>query len=107
MAGRNDPTTPLPRPGRVGGATLEGALEERTMNDPLAGRGSPGSPGRLPRGMSLLRDPMLNKGMAFTEAERDALGLRGLLPPHVLSKEEQQARVLENFRRKTSDLEKF
>ena len=37
------------------------------------------------RGMALLRDPLLNKGTAFTEAERDTLGLRGLLPAHVLS----------------------
>ena len=28
-----------------------------------------------PRGMALLRDPLLNKGTAFTEAERDALGI--------------------------------
>ncbi len=59
------------------------------------------------RGMRLLQDPVLNKGTAFTEAERDALGLRGLLPPHVCTQEEQVARVLENFRRKTSDLEKY
>ena len=43
----------------------------------------------LPRGMALLRDPLLNKGTAFTEQERDALGLRGLLPAHVLSMEAQ------------------
>ena len=41
--------------------------------------------------MALLRDPLLNKGTAFTEAERDALGLRGLLPAHVLSMDEQVA----------------
>ena len=39
----------------------------------------------FPRGMAVLRDPLLNKGTAFTEAERDVLGLRGLLPAHVLS----------------------
>ena len=49
------------------------------MNDPLGRRGSAGVPA-LPRGISLLREPLLNKGMAFTEAERDSLGLRGLLP---------------------------
>jgi malate dehydrogenase (oxaloacetate-decarboxylating)(NADP+) len=55
----------------------------------------------------LLREPTLNKGTAFTNAERDVLGLRGLLPPHVCSQEEQVARVLENFRREPSDLEKY
>ena len=37
----------------------------------------------LPRGVKLLHDPVRNKGTAFTEAERDLLGLRGLLPPRV------------------------
>jgi malate dehydrogenase (oxaloacetate-decarboxylating)(NADP+) len=50
---------------------------------------------------------LLNKGTAFTDEERDALGLRGLLPPHVCSQEEQIARVLENVRRKPSPLEKY
>ena len=60
----------------------------------------------LPRGVALLRDPALNKGTAFTEHERDALGLRGLLPPHVLSQDEQVQRVLENLRRLPDDLDK-
>ena len=58
-------------------------------------------------GVHLLRDPALNKGTAFSDEERDALGLRGLLPPHVCSPEEQLARVLENLRRKSSDLDKY
>ena len=62
---------------------------------------------RYPRGMELLRDPLLNKGTAFTERERDALGLRGLLPPHVLSQDEQATRVLEHLRRQRDDLEKY
>jgi malate dehydrogenase (oxaloacetate-decarboxylating)(NADP+) len=61
----------------------------------------------LPRGTALLRDPSLNKGTAFSEAEREAFGLRGLLPPHVATQEEQVARVLENFRRSTDDLERY
>jgi malate dehydrogenase (oxaloacetate-decarboxylating)(NADP+) len=61
----------------------------------------------FPRGMAVLRDPLLNKGTAFTESERDALGLRGLLPAHVLSLEEQAARVLENLRHLPDDLEKY
>ena len=74
---------------------------------------SPGDslPGPLPewfpRGMALLRDPSLNKGSAFTLRERDMLGLYGLLPPHVSSQEEQVERVLENFRRIESPLERY
>jgi malate dehydrogenase (oxaloacetate-decarboxylating)(NADP+) len=61
----------------------------------------------FPKGVALLRDPTLNKGTAFTDAERDALGIRGLLPPNVCSQDEQVKRVLENFRQKTSDLDKY
>jgi len=64
-------------------------------------------PSTPPKGIALLQDPALNKGTAFTEAERDTLHLRGLLPPHVSSQEQQLGRVLENFRRKPSDLEKY
>ena len=71
-------------------------------------RAKPSSrPSDSPRGMALLRDPLLNKGTAFTEAERDALGLRGFLPAHVLSMEEQAARVLTNLRNLPNDLEKY
>jgi malate dehydrogenase (oxaloacetate-decarboxylating)(NADP+) len=69
---------------------------------------TPSQTGKEPslRGSDILHDPRLNKGTAFTEAERDALKLRGLLPPRVFTQKEQQSRVLGNFRRKTSDLEK-
>jgi len=60
-----------------------------------------------PRGMALLRDPLLNKGTAFTEQERDALGLRGLLPAHLLSMEAQAERVLTNLRSLPDDLQKY
>jgi malate dehydrogenase (oxaloacetate-decarboxylating)(NADP+) len=60
-----------------------------------------------PCGIALLRDPLLNKGTAFTEQERDALGLRGLLPAHVLSMEAQAERVLTNLRRLPNELEKY
>jgi malate dehydrogenase (oxaloacetate-decarboxylating)(NADP+) len=58
-------------------------------------------------GTGLLHDPTLNKGTAFTEAERDLFGLRGLLPPNVQTMENQVARVLENLRKKSNDLEKY
>ena len=61
----------------------------------------------LPRGVKLLHDPVRNKGTAFTEAERDLLGLRGLLPPKICSPAEQEQRVLENLRAKESDLERY
>lgn len=51
----------------------------------------------LPTGMSLLNNPVLNKGTAFTEVERDALGLRGLLPPRVCKQDEQLLRILANW----------
>jgi malate dehydrogenase (oxaloacetate-decarboxylating)(NADP+) len=58
-------------------------------------------------GAALLRDPLLNKGTAFSEEERDALGLRGLLPANLLSIEQQAQRVIENLRRLPDDLEKY
>jgi malate dehydrogenase (oxaloacetate-decarboxylating)(NADP+) len=65
------------------------------------------TPSDSPHGMTLLRDPLLNKGTAFTEQERAALGLRGLLPPCVLTMQEQAERVLINLRNLPSDLEKY
>jgi malate dehydrogenase (oxaloacetate-decarboxylating)(NADP+) len=65
------------------------------------------SPAAWPQGAAILHDPALNKGTAFTEAERDALHLRGLLPPNVATQEQQLARVLENFRRQPTDLERY
>ena len=63
--------------------------------------------GPLARGLALLHDPLLNKGQAFTERERDALGIRGLLPPHVLSQDEQAERTVKHIRQQPSDLEKY
>ena len=61
----------------------------------------------FPRGVELLHDPLLNKGTAFTEAERDTLGLRGLLPSHPATMAEQVERVMSNYRAKPNDLEKY
>jgi malate dehydrogenase (oxaloacetate-decarboxylating)(NADP+) len=61
----------------------------------------------LPRGVQLLHDPLLNKGSAFTAEERDALGLRGLLPPHIHTQDEQAERVLTHVRSLSDPLEKF
>ncbi len=60
-----------------------------------------------PTGVALLRDPVLNKDAAFTEEEREILGIRGLLPARVQTMEEQVLRTLENFRGKPNDIEKY
>ncbi|MDD5139371.1 MAG: NAD-dependent malic enzyme [Verrucomicrobiales bacterium] len=59
------------------------------------------------KGVDWLHNPVFNKGTAFTAAERDALGLRGLLPPHISTMEEQVLRVMTNFRNKPNDLERY
>ncbi len=58
------------------------------------------------RGRSLLDSPLLNKGTAFTWAERKELGLLGLLPPTQETLDEQASRAYEAFRNKTTDLER-
>ena len=61
----------------------------------------------LRRGVKILHDPIRNKGTAFTDAERDELKLRGLLPPRVHTMAEQELRVLGNLRNKATDLERY
>src|SRR5438132_283917 len=58
------------------------------------------------RGMELLNRQGLNKGTAFTDEERTALGLHGLLPPQVESLDEQAVRAYEAYRHKDDDLER-
>ncbi|MEH6937675.1 NAD-dependent malic enzyme [Bacillus sp. JJ664] len=58
------------------------------------------------RGAELLAIPLLNKGVAFTEEERKELGLTGLLPPAVLSLDEQARRAYEQFSSQPTDLHK-
>ena len=59
------------------------------------------------KGLDILHDPRLNKGSAFTEAERDELGLHGLLPPAVSTLQNQVSRALENIQRKGYDIERY
>lgn len=61
----------------------------------------------FPRGSALLANSLLNKGTAFPEEERDALGLRGLLPPRVFTLEEQLVRAYANFQRQPEPLDKY
>ncbi len=64
-------------------------------------------PTQIPCALDRLHDPVLNKGTAFTEAERDLLGLRGFLPPQVHTIEEQLLRVREGLARQEDDLQKW
>ncbi|MFN7918175.1 MAG: NAD-dependent malic enzyme [Vicinamibacterales bacterium] len=59
------------------------------------------------RGDWLLRDPLINKGTAFTPDERRDLHLEGLIPPVVATMDAQLARVYENYKMKTTALERY
>lgn len=59
------------------------------------------------RGMDLLHDPRLNKGTGFSEAEREAFGLIGLVPDITETLDTQLKRVLEQVDSKASDLDRF
>ncbi|XP_062204645.1 NADP-dependent malic enzyme-like [Phragmites australis] len=87
----------------------------------MAGSGEGNNNGRVPvgddaatgagvvngrRGDSLLSDPRHNKGLSFTEKERDAHYLRGLLPPLVLS-QDLQMRLLQNVRQFQVPLQRY
>ena len=62
---------------------------------------------QYPTGYNLLRNPRLNKGTAFTEAERRAWGLEGLLPPAVLPIALQVARRHDEIANLDDDLQKY
>ncbi|KAJ3053670.1 hypothetical protein HK102_011662, partial [Quaeritorhiza haematococci] len=74
-------------------AALEAAIGAEEIEVPFGGH-------------LLLERPLLNKGTAFTAAERRELGLLGLLPPHEETLEEQLDRAYQAFGDKTTDLER-
>jgi malic enzyme len=59
------------------------------------------------RGPALKEDPLLNKGTCFTLDERDAFGLRGILPPAVSSPDEQAQRAYENYVNAGDDVARY
>ncbi|MEN6420397.1 MAG: NAD-dependent malic enzyme, partial [Smithella sp.] len=73
-------------------------MSDRTIKKPSV---------KIPRGKALLCDPVWNKGTVFNEAERETLGLHGLLPPRVFSPADRALHIINNVRRKTTDLEKY
>ena len=67
------------------------------------------APAKFPprTGMDLLKNPVLNKGTAFSRKERLSLGILGLLPPAVSTPHQQMARSLENVRSRKTSIEKY
>jgi malate dehydrogenase (oxaloacetate-decarboxylating)(NADP+) len=65
------------------------------------------TPVNTKRGADLLHDPALNKSTAFTEAERQALGLVGLVPDKTETEDLQLQRVLLQLSHKTSDMDRY
>jgi malate dehydrogenase (oxaloacetate-decarboxylating)(NADP+) len=59
------------------------------------------------RGIDLLHDPQLNRSTAFTAAERESLGLTGLLPAAVDTEQTQEQRALQQLGQKPTDLERY
>src|SRR5262249_19728383 len=59
------------------------------------------------RGIDILHDPVLNKTTAYTEAERQALGLVGLVPDATESEDLQLRRGMQQLGHKTTDLDRY
>ncbi len=56
------------------------------------------------RGMEVLNTPLLNRGTAFPQELRDAFALNGLLPPHVVTREQQIERLYHVYCEQPDDL---
>ncbi|XP_072355745.1 NADP-dependent malic enzyme-like isoform X4 [Scyliorhinus torazame] len=59
------------------------------------------------KGCDIIRNPLLNKGLAFTLEERLQLGIHGLLPPCIFDQNTQVVQVLKNYERKKDDLDRY
>ncbi|KAL3642950.1 hypothetical protein CASFOL_013765 [Castilleja foliolosa] len=87
----------------VGGGVEDVYGEDRASEDQLV---TPWTVS-VASGYNLLRNPNHNKGLAFTERERDAHYLRGLLPPAVISQELQEKKLMNNLRQYQVPLHKY
>src|SRR5208283_5666199 len=95
---------------------LTNLKENHSMGNTAAARSKPASATNKPQknnpavsidgkhGIDLLHDPVLNKATAYTEAERQALGLVGLVPDVSESIQTQLSRVLLQLKEKATDL---
>ncbi|KAA3675275.1 malate dehydrogenase (oxaloacetate-decarboxylating)(NADP+), partial [Paragonimus westermani] len=63
----------------------------------------------LPRhhGIDVMRDPSSNKGTAFPLHERQLLGIHGLLPPAVLTMDQQVEKMMTNLAKLSDDLQRY
>lgn len=86
---------------------LQSMLKKSKTSDAIEKIKSQNRLENFPTGFTLLRDPALNKGTAFTAQEREVLGLNGLLPPRIHTIDEQVERVLWNLRKKPTDMERY
>src|SRR3974377_1815330 len=59
------------------------------------------------RGLELLQDPVLNKSTAFSEEEKQALGLVGMVPDVTESEDLQLSRVMMQLGHKSTDLDRY
>ncbi|KAL8129666.1 hypothetical protein V2J09_018821 [Rumex salicifolius] len=87
----------------VGGGVEDVYGEDRATEDQLV---TPWTVS-VASGYTLLRDPHFNKGLAFTEKERDSHYLRGLLPPVVITQQLQEKKLLQNIRQYQVPLQKY
>ncbi|CAA3000502.1 NADP-dependent malic enzyme-like isoform X2 [Olea europaea subsp. europaea] len=87
----------------VGGGVKDVYGEDRASEDQLI---TPWTVS-VASGYTLLRDPHHNKGLAFTDKERDAHYLTGLLPSAVFTQELQEKRLMHNLRQFTVPLQRY
>ncbi|XP_047330289.1 NADP-dependent malic enzyme [Impatiens glandulifera] len=98
-----EPVQDLDSSATVGGGVEDVYGEDRATEDQLV---TPWTTS-VASGYTLLRNPFHNKGLAFTEKERDAHYLRGLLPPVVITQELQEKKLMHNIRQYQVPLQKY
>src|SRR4051794_4683725 len=88
-------------------STSSSVSGKRTTNLKVKTAKASSTSGGGKRGIDILHDPALNKSTAYTEAERQELGLVGLVPDVTESEELQLRRVLQQLGHKATDLDRY